>query len=81
VIWWFSQRLKELVDIDSQLLYDISQECGFDIVNDLTSFPCHLTPEGKLEAVKAIADELGYRVHKKEPKKTKDKSISFQITN
>ena len=73
VIWWFSQRLKELVDADNQLLDDIAEDCG------------HVFSTKKLELddLKTLARVLGYRIHKIEPKKSKNanKSISFKITN
>lgn len=75
VVWYYADKLKELVDIDDQLLYDISQECGFDIVNDTDKFPSLLMPDAEIEVLKARAKELGYRIHKLEPKKPKKEVV------
>lgn len=79
VVWWYGQKLQELLDNDTQLIFDIAIEClGQDFQNVFWGEPKKL----ELDDLKALAKDLGYRIHKIEPKKSKKEVVlpTFQIT-
>jgi len=79
VVWWYGQQLKDLIDADDRLIFDIALESGIPEIS--TFLQKESATELTLKDLRLIADSFGYRIHKKEASRIKPKeSASFKIT-